>query len=329
MAVPLEQRSFEPNSEKLFLRRGGKSGSAAHRYCDQLLTLLKGHWDVVQTHIRNMSAHGLRKGSATHVASATTCPPPIASIANRGDWSLGKVLDVYWQFAESGDAYLGRCLSGLDPNTSAFSVLPPHWTVVPPLEDDDIAAGLECMYGPIVRCHPSSIGLLVRVLASVTYSSDWLREVTVANRRHPFSTIPLLQNPELLQRLKEKVTIEATVTMGKATGIPPHVSQLNLMCSLLELCQSTLVKVNEQTEIIRLSIFEALENRALENGQVTRASIQDILEQFRANISEDVGRQIEMLREEGFGGNNRNARRMNNEVEPARHDGNQGTLFAY
>ena len=90
----IEQRSFEPNLEKLFLRCGGKSGSAAHRYCDQLLTLLKGHWDVVQTHIRNMSARGLRKGSAAHVASATTCPPPIASITNHGDWSLGKVIDV-------------------------------------------------------------------------------------------------------------------------------------------------------------------------------------------------------------------------------------------
>jgi hypothetical protein len=53
-----------------------------------------------------MTAHGLRKGSATHVSCATTAPPPIASIANRGDWSLGKVLDVYWQFAEVGDAYL-------------------------------------------------------------------------------------------------------------------------------------------------------------------------------------------------------------------------------
>ena len=136
----------------------------------------------------------------------------------------------------------------------------------------------------------------MRVLASVTYSSDWLREVTVANRRHPFSTIPLLQNPELMQPLKEKLRIEATVTsMAKTTGIPSHVSQLNLMCSLLELCQSTLVMVSEQMETIRVSIFQALESRAFEIGQVTRASIQDILEQFRAYISEDVGHQIDML----------------------------------
>ena len=121
----LEQGSFE-DSEKLFLRGGGKAGSASHRYCEQLLQMMKTFWEVVKTFITNMSAHGIRKGSATHVASATTVPPPIASIANRGDWSLGKVLDIYWQFAETGDSYLGRCLAGLDPNTSEFSTLPPH-----------------------------------------------------------------------------------------------------------------------------------------------------------------------------------------------------------
>ena len=78
-------------------------------------------------------------------------PPPIASIANRGDWSLGKVLDVYWQFAEAGDAYLGRCLCGLDPNHSTFSVLPPHWTVDNPVEDADIGEGLHLMCGVIIE----------------------------------------------------------------------------------------------------------------------------------------------------------------------------------
>ena len=170
--LSMEQRSFSDNQEKLFLRRGAKLGTAAHRYCDQLLTLVRGHWDVVQMHIRTFSAHGIRKGSATHVASATTSPPPIASIAHRGDWSLGQVLDVYWQFAESGDAYLGRCLSGLNPNHSTFSVLPPHWNVQSAVEDEDISAGLELMYGEIIRRHPRSIALLARLLAAVTYSSD-------------------------------------------------------------------------------------------------------------------------------------------------------------
>jgi hypothetical protein len=86
-------------------------------------------------------------------------PPPIALIANRGNWSLlGKVLDVYWQFAKVGDAYLGRCVCGLDPNQhSTFSVLPPHWMVDNPVEDADIHDALLLMYGVIVAQHPTSI----------------------------------------------------------------------------------------------------------------------------------------------------------------------------
>ena len=324
----IQQRSFVNNQEKIFLRRGAKAGSAAHRYCDQLMTLVKRHWDVVQTHIQTMSAHGVRKGSATHVASATTSPPPLPSIASRGDWSLGKVLDIYWQFAEAGDAYLGRCLSGLDPNDSNFSVLPPHWTVESPLDDDDIAAGLKLMYGEVIRHHPRSMALLVRLLAAVTYSSDWLMDFTIANRGHPFSAIPLLQNPDLLRRLKAKVTIEPTESMRTPTGVPPHVKQLNLMTTLLKLCQTTLEKVNDQAETVRLSIFDALENRALENGTITRNHIFEVLEEFRNKISDDVGRQIQILRDEGIGHHPRDTAQGGQAVVGT-SAAQQGTLFSF
>jgi hypothetical protein len=29
-------------------------------------------------------------------------PSPAAAVANRDEWSLGKILDIYWLFAESG-----------------------------------------------------------------------------------------------------------------------------------------------------------------------------------------------------------------------------------
>jgi hypothetical protein len=282
--LSLEQDSFSSNSEKIFLRRGAKVGATAHRYCDQLLVLLKKYWDIVQTFIKNMSGHGIRKGSATHVASATTAPPPIASIANRGDWSLGKVLDVYWQFAEAGDSYLGRCLCGLDPNDSTFCVLPPHWNIDSPTEDSDIQEALCLMYGKIVTNHPDSVALLVRLLASVVHASDWLQEVSAKNPGHPFSAVPLLQKPELLCRLKSKVTLEPTPLMSKATGVPPHVKQLSLMMDLLRLCQTTLIKVNEQTDVLRQTIFDAMEERALDNGMMTRSAMVELMDEFKNSI---------------------------------------------
>ena len=242
-----------------------------------------------------MSAHGLRKGSATHVASGTTVSPPIASIAHCGNWSLGKVLDIYWQFAEAGDSYLGRLLCGLDPNTSDFSVLPPHWIVESPLDDSDINEALQLMYGTILQKHPTRIGLLVWLLASVVYHANWLIEVSSKTLGHPFSVLPILQNPLLLARLKEKVTLEKTASMSKATGVPPHVEQLNLMTSLLKLCQTTLERVKDQEATVRQSIFDAMEERALQNGQITRTQIVDILDEFQNGICNNVSTQIATL----------------------------------
>ena len=148
--LALNHNTFHDNSERIFIRHGARLGSATHRYCEQLLILMKAYWDIVQTYITNMSAHGLRKGSATRVACATIPPPPIASVASWGDWSPSKVFDVCWQFAEVADSYLGCCLCGLDPNDSTFSVLPPHWTVDNPIEDTDIGETLQLVYGVII-----------------------------------------------------------------------------------------------------------------------------------------------------------------------------------
>ena len=51
---------------------------------------------------------------------------------------MGKVLDVYWHCAEPGDCYLGRILAGLDAMKPKFSVLPPHFSLVDPMEDEDV-----------------------------------------------------------------------------------------------------------------------------------------------------------------------------------------------
>jgi hypothetical protein len=52
--------------------------------------------------------------------------------------------------------------------------------------------------------------------------------------------------------------------------------QLNLMTSLQELCQTTLLRINKETEGVRQTIFETMEQRALENGQIIRHQIVSI-----------------------------------------------------
>jgi hypothetical protein len=90
------------------------------------------------------------------------------------------------------------------------------------VEDLDNNDALQLIYGVILARHPAtSIAVLVRVLGSVTHASDWLLETSGRYPGHPLSAVPLLQNPALLVRLKEKVTIEPSNSLSKATGIPP------------------------------------------------------------------------------------------------------------
>ena len=126
------------NTEFIFKREDTeKKKVASTGYCSQLKEMFRRYADIVKNFIRlaHANAHGWRKGGATYATSGTTCPPPIPSVALRGEWSLGKVLDVYWQFSEAGDYYLGRIMCGLDALKPNFSIFPPHFTVSDPLNN--------------------------------------------------------------------------------------------------------------------------------------------------------------------------------------------------
>ena len=82
-------------TEYLFHRTADESDKvASHRYCTQLSQILKEKADLVKLYVRILheNAHGLRKGGATYATSGTTAPPPIPSVARRGEWCMGKAL---------------------------------------------------------------------------------------------------------------------------------------------------------------------------------------------------------------------------------------------
>ncbi len=85
--------------------------------------------------------------------------------------------------------------------------------------------------------------------------------------------------------------------MSKPTGVPPHVMQLNLTTSLHELCQSTLLQVNEQSTLVRQTLFDAMEERAVENGQISRHQIITLLDDFCNGIRDDVCEQLNVIRQ--------------------------------
>lgn len=300
----LNADKISSNAGKLFLTDGAKEGSAASRYQEQLLGLMKKKSEIVATHIRleHANAYGIRKGSATYATSGTTSPPPIPSIARRGEWSMGPVLDVYWHFSEPGDHYLGRILSGLDPSDPSFGTLPPHFVVLNPMQNIHIKQAMEILYSPMLQTfHPHSnvISVLLRCLACIVYHSEKLLSVMQQNPGHDFNKIMLLQEPELLRALRPLVTLEPTEgVMSSATGIPPHITLAKQAKLIFDRCGEILVLLTNQSTLLIDAVKQAIEDKAFEQGHMTYDRLYNMFEQFKDTALKEQKEQLNDMRTE-------------------------------
>jgi hypothetical protein len=121
------------NSEQIIEREGflfTKPKEAAGRCNKQLNSMLHQHAEEVSAtgQLQALHSHSLRKGGAGKCANESDAFASIASICQRGDWALGKVLDTYFNWGQRGDQIVGRLLSCLPTGTSQFAAMPPHFT---------------------------------------------------------------------------------------------------------------------------------------------------------------------------------------------------------
>ena len=303
----LEDCHFE-NSELLFQETADQQTVSSSRYCAQLGALITQFWDVVKTYLRpkHANTHGIRKGVATFVSAATTCPPPVSSIKARGEWSLGRVLDLYWHFAEPGDHYLGRCIAGLDPDSEDFATLPPHFNMSNPMENPKVEQAIRTLYATTLQKYGDNqemniLGLLLRVLPSLIYHSEFLQTtIRAANDGHAFSKIGILHQPELLAELKALVTLSPIGSVTTATGIPPHISTQRQLVNVITLCTSTLQEVKTMAETVKAAVSQAYEEKAEQQGHLTGERLQALLEEkfeaFGDNIKQYVSQKLDEIR---------------------------------
>ena len=73
------------------------------------------------------------------------------------------------------------------------------------------------------------------------------------------------------------MTIEESVCIHTATGIPPHVEAAIVSDQILNLCKRKLESIEEQTGVIKQSIIDCFKDRAMENGRITRSSLESSL----------------------------------------------------
>ena len=230
--------------DSLFIEKNEKTGSAASAFCAALATLLDKFDECVNSYIRvhHANVHGIRKGSGTYASSCSTVPPPLVSIALRGEWSLGKVFDIYFKFGANGDHYLGRILAGLNPHKASFGDLPPHFTA--DTENKFICDAMLGMFGKLPAIHPVAKSVLLLCLASIVHHSDEIQSYVLAHPGHKLGTLYVFQDTALLTELKALVTQKPTPSMRFSTGVPPHVESMRQIEKLHEkLCEvSTCVK---------------------------------------------------------------------------------------
>ena len=264
----LESTCFGTNTS-LFGSSNTEEEAPSKRYTSLLKLLLKTNIETVSKFIwrNHANGHVIWKGLASFATSGTTCPPSVASVAAWGEWSMGAVLYVYWHFCVPEDHFIGRLLSGLDPNKPEFASLPPHFmTGFDPMEYPDISEAMHLMYGPILEQWSGNkevdpTGLFLFVFALVIYHSKWLQNWITVQPGHPFCLMLFLNNPKLLIRLKLKITVDLVGQCKHATGIPPHIENACLCAKMLWLFEETLTTVKALMIQVKEAVKDAFEEK--------------------------------------------------------------------
>jgi len=164
-------------------------------------------------------------------------------------------------------------LAGFDPNGEEFGSLLPHWNTDNPMSNKKIKEAMNLMFATILQKWGNTAvdptGMLLLCLASMVWHSDFLKETAAADAEHPFNTIPLLSNPQLLKDLKELVTLEPVGQVTQATGIPPHIKHASVAKEILTVCLETLKAIRNMVMEVKQAVKDGIEEKALENGQIT------------------------------------------------------------
>ena len=158
-------------TKRLFLSEDANKGTASKAYVEQLQSVVSRHKEELETHmaLSRFNPYGLWKGAATYATSGTLNAPSVPAIARQGEWSVGTVLDCYWHYSQTGDQYLGRVLTGLDPTGSVFDCIPPHFNLDNPMANSHVERAMKITYREFLDEHPDFTRILLRCLASIVH----------------------------------------------------------------------------------------------------------------------------------------------------------------
>lgn len=248
-----------------------------------------------------IGVHSIRKGSATYACNGTTCAPSIAAICNRAGWSMGKVQNIYIKYEAAQDQYVGRILSGTDPNSADLAQTPPFFRIattsselevdVPTCTESDINTVAKEAFPKLYIANgiPTRVPLTKMLLAALLHSQQFSKERTPAESPFRGSYIFLVGARQNIANLEKCVCVsfpwkpefKTFWTAGRLSGIPPHVKILTELAQILETqdkaTSQILQKIQEERDAIVQALTNELDKRNIQGGELTLEVIKDLL----------------------------------------------------
>lgn len=131
--------------------------------------------------------------------------------------------------------------------------------------------------------------LLSFLLASIVHHSDWLLGVCSEHPNHPFHSIPILSEHELLAQLKNNhLTLDPNDHVPQATGVPPHISHKHALREVLDVCKDTREKVVQFRDDLKAAISEAVDAKVAAEGGVNMAILNASLDSLKDQLFEKL-----------------------------------------
>lgn len=237
--------------------------------------------------INELGTHSVRKGAATYCASGSTDCPAITAIQLRAGWRLEGVTGRYLRFAAAGDQHVGRTVTGLDPMSPDFAILPPFFA-------ERTAAVTQAINVSFPNAPDKLMETLEFCLASLVYHEAWMRNTMPSN--HPVFASPLWRS-EFMSQLRPLVQCR-TYKEGdriKPTGITATSTLIGNVHRLTSLIGELPTMIEMIPGRVVEGVTGILEARALAAQAVTPASLEEAINRVFAPIQAQVAQLAERL----------------------------------
>lgn len=270
----------------------GESDSQASRYSQFMRRTYNA--DAVKAELKHrgiaineLGTHSVRKGAATFCASGSTDCPAITAIQLRAGWRLEGVTGRYLRFAAAGDQHVGRTVTGLDPMSPDFAILPPFFV-------EHTTAVTRAINVSFPNAPAKLMETLEFCLASLVYHETWMRETMPSN--HPVFASPLWRS-EFMSQLRPLVQCRIYKEGDRIK--PTGVTATSTLIGNVHRLTSLIGELPKMIEMIPGRVVEGvtgiLEARALAAQVVTPASLEEAINRVFAPIQAQVAQFAEWL----------------------------------